>query len=88
MASVELYGVIFVSNVPALEHARRISQVKLLCLPRQQAFLDLVGEAAGISGGTKSFARQDAGRFMVAVAIARGAAGAGRMAEDLGRVIV
>src|SRR5262249_14810815 len=71
---IELDRVVLIADVSALKHARRIPEVEFPGLPGQQALLDLLGEFVGISSSTKGFAGEDAGSFVVAVAVARRAA--------------
>src|SRR4051794_36170993 len=47
--------------------------IELRDLPRQQAFLDLLGKLIGVGRGDDSFARQNARGLMMSVAVARGA---------------
>ena len=47
LAGIELDRVVLVSDGQSLEHARRITQIELLCLPGQQTFLDLLRKFFG-----------------------------------------
>ena len=70
LARIELDCVIFIGHLQALKHARRIAQIKFLCLPWQQPFFDLLREPAGIAGSAEGLAGKHAGSFMIAMAVA------------------
>src|SRR5205807_4533209 len=68
----QLDGVVLFRTLTAAE-GTDVVDVKLLGLPRQQTFFDLLGKAVGIGGRAKCLTRNNPGGLVVPMAIAVGA---------------
>src|SRR5438270_8790628 len=53
--------------------AAEMADIKLLRLPRQQTFFDLLGKTVGIARSFERFLRHNRGRLMMSVTVPRGA---------------